>query len=64
MAAFREYSEKYKFRERSETPDMAIALSMQVGDTMFVHSADMRRFHNHGGSLFLLTHGGWLWCLP
>lgn len=29
MAAFREYSEKYPFRERSETPSMAIELSMQ-----------------------------------
>lgn len=47
MAAFREYSEKYKFRERSETPDMAIALSMQVSDTMFVRSAGIRRFINH-----------------
>lgn len=29
MAAFREYSEKYPFRQRSETPSMAIELSMQ-----------------------------------
>lgn len=29
MAAFREYSEKYPFRERSETPDMAVKLSLQ-----------------------------------
>jgi len=29
MAAFREYSTKYPFRERSETPDMAIELSLQ-----------------------------------
>lgn len=29
MAAFREYSEKYPFRQRSETPAMAIELSMQ-----------------------------------
>eukprot|EP00899_Mesostigma_viride_P008252 jgi/Mesvir1/17428/Mv08707-RA.2 len=29
MAAFREYSDKYPFRMRSETPDIAIELSMQ-----------------------------------
>lgn len=29
MAAFREYSDKYPFRERSETPAMATALSLQ-----------------------------------
>lgn len=29
MAAFREYSDKYPFRERSETPSMATALSLQ-----------------------------------
>lgn len=29
MAAFREYSTKYAFRERSETPSMAIELSLQ-----------------------------------
>ena len=29
MAAFREYSDKYPFRQRSETPAMAIELSMQ-----------------------------------
>jgi len=29
MAAFREYSEVYPFRQRSETPDMAVALSLQ-----------------------------------
>ena len=29
MAAFREYSTKYPFRERSETPSMAIELSLQ-----------------------------------
>ena len=29
MAAFREYSTKYPFRQRSETPDMAIELSLQ-----------------------------------
>jgi len=29
MAAFREYSDKYPFRERSETPDMAVELSLQ-----------------------------------
>eukprot|EP00957_Ditylum_brightwellii_P054996 4168802-Ditylum_brightwellii.AAC.1 len=29
MAAFREYSNKYPFRERSETPDMAVELSLQ-----------------------------------
>merc|ERR1719343_246041 len=29
MAAFREYSTKYEFRQRSETPDMAIELSLQ-----------------------------------
>ena len=27
MAAFREYSTKYEFRQRSETPDIAIELS-------------------------------------
>jgi len=29
MAAFRQYSDKYPFRERSETPSMAIELSLQ-----------------------------------
>ena len=29
MAAFREYSTKYEFRMRSETPEVAIALSLQ-----------------------------------
>ena len=29
MAAFREYSTKYPFRERSETPSMATELSLQ-----------------------------------
>jgi len=29
MAAFREYSDKYPFRQRSETPEMATALSLQ-----------------------------------
>lgn len=29
MAAFREYSEKYPFRQRSETPEIAIELSLQ-----------------------------------
>eukprot|EP01035_Chromulina_nebulosa_P019135 gene19135-24974_t len=29
MKAFREYSEKYPFRQRSETPDIAIELSLQ-----------------------------------
>lgn len=29
MAAFREYSDKYPFRMRSETPDIAIELSLQ-----------------------------------
>uniref|UniRef100_A0A7S1Z6K4 Uroporphyrinogen decarboxylase n=1 Tax=Trieres chinensis TaxID=1514140 RepID=A0A7S1Z6K4_TRICV len=29
MAAFREYSTKYPFRQRSETPDMAVELSLQ-----------------------------------
>ena len=29
MAAFREYSEKYPFRMRSETPEIAIELSLQ-----------------------------------
>lgn len=29
MAAFREYSDKYPFRQRSETPDIAIELSLQ-----------------------------------
>ncbi|KAL9180919.1 hypothetical protein ACHAXT_009724 [Thalassiosira profunda] len=29
MAAFRQYSDKYPFRERSETPGMAIELSLQ-----------------------------------
>ncbi|KAF5841848.1 hypothetical protein DUNSADRAFT_10911 [Dunaliella salina] len=30
MAAFREYSNKYPFRMRSETPEIAIELSLQV----------------------------------
>jgi hypothetical protein len=30
MAAFREYSDKYPFRMRSETPEIAIELSLQV----------------------------------
>jgi uroporphyrinogen decarboxylase len=30
MAEFREYSDKYPFRMRSETPEIAIELSMQV----------------------------------
>lgn len=29
MADFRKYSEKYPFRERSETPEIAIELSLQ-----------------------------------
>lgn len=29
IADFRKYSEKYPFRERSETPDIAIELSLQ-----------------------------------
>ena len=29
MSAFRQYSDKYPFRERSETPSMAIELSLQ-----------------------------------
>jgi uroporphyrinogen decarboxylase len=29
MAAFRDYSDKYPFRQRSETPEMATALSLQ-----------------------------------
>ena len=29
MADFRKYSEKYPFRQRSETPDIAIELSLQ-----------------------------------
>ena len=29
MSAFREYSTKYEFRQRSETPDIAIELSLQ-----------------------------------
>jgi uroporphyrinogen decarboxylase len=29
MAAFREYSDKYPFRQRSETPSMAVELSLQ-----------------------------------
>ena len=29
MKDFREYSEKYPFRERSETPEIAIELSLQ-----------------------------------
>merc|ERR1719389_1613393 len=29
MAAFREYSTKYPFRQRSETPEIAIELSLQ-----------------------------------
>jgi hypothetical protein len=30
MADFRKYSEKYPFRMRSETPEIAIELSLQV----------------------------------
>ena len=29
MAAFREYSEKYPFRQRSETPEIAIELNRE-----------------------------------
>lgn len=29
MSDFRKFSEKYSFRERSETPDIAIELSLQ-----------------------------------
>ena len=29
MADFRQYSEKYPFRQRSETPEIAIELSLQ-----------------------------------
>ena len=29
MADFRKYSEKYPFRQRSETPEIAIELSLQ-----------------------------------
>ncbi|KAL7524302.1 hypothetical protein ACHAWF_000896, partial [Thalassiosira exigua] len=29
MSAFRQYSDKYPFRERSETPSMAVELSLQ-----------------------------------
>jgi uroporphyrinogen-III decarboxylase len=29
MAEFREYSDKYPFRQRSETPEIAIELSLQ-----------------------------------
>merc|ERR1719373_1136725 len=29
MSAFREYSDKYPFRMRSETPDIAVELSLQ-----------------------------------
>ena len=32
MAAFREYSNKYPFRQRSETPDFAVELSLQPYD--------------------------------
>lgn len=38
MAAFREYSDKYPFRMRSETPEIAIELSLQVGGT-FAHKS-------------------------
>jgi hypothetical protein len=30
MADFRKFSEKYPFRQRSETPEIAIELSLQV----------------------------------
>lgn len=47
MADFRKYSEKYGFRERSETPEIAIELSLQPwrsfgvdGVIMFSGSSD------------------------
>jgi uroporphyrinogen decarboxylase len=29
MSSFREYSDRYTFRERSESPDIAVELSLQ-----------------------------------
>lgn len=37
MAEFREYSDKYPFRMRSETPDIAIELSLQVTAARWPH---------------------------
>ena len=36
MADFRKYSEKYPFRQRSETPEIAIELSLQPWRTFGV----------------------------
>eukprot|EP01041_Mallomonas_annulata_P000243 gene243-448_t len=41
MADFRKYSEKYGFRERSETPDIAIELSLQPWRTFGVDGVIM-----------------------
>lgn len=41
MSAFREYSDKYPFRERSETPDIAIELSLQPWRTFGVDGVIM-----------------------
>lgn len=41
MADFRKYSEKYKFRERSETPEIAIELSLQPWRTFGVDGVIM-----------------------
>ena len=41
MADFRKYSEKYPFRQRSETPDIAIELSLQPWRTFGVDGVIM-----------------------
>ena len=41
MADFRKYSDKYPFRQRSETPDIAIELSLQPWRTFGVDGVIM-----------------------
>ena len=41
MADFRKFSEKYPFRQRSETPDIAIELSLQPWRTFGVDGVIM-----------------------
>jgi uroporphyrinogen-III decarboxylase len=41
MADFRKYSEKYPFRQRSETPEIAIELSLQPYRTFGVDGVIM-----------------------
>ena len=54
MADFRKYSEKYPFRQRSETPEIAVELSLQP----------WRRFGVDGvimfSGKFLLTFGQYI----